>query len=75
MSFQFKSDIDDLESKLENRYENLKEKLRGEELSEKEQEYVEDNLYSPRVKIKPRELRLAIDDFSTILKEIKKICK
>ena len=73
MSYESKSDIDKLVTKLEERYETLRDELLGEALSKREQEMFEDKPL--QVIINSHELRIAIDDFSVILKEIKRLCK
>ena len=73
MNFKFKPTIIELESKLTERYEKLLEELRGEELTAEELDTFSHS--RNHVKINSLELRLAVEDFSAILKEIKKITK
>lgn len=64
-------EVEDLETKLTSRYDDLIKKLRGEKIPDSLSE-----LYSePHVTINNRELRLAIDDFASMLKEVKRLCK
>lgn len=62
-------DIRNLEENLQERYEHLIQVLTN---GERE---VIDLPFQNLIKIDKRELRLAIDDFNTILKEIKRLCR
>lgn len=65
------SEIKELESVLTARYDDLINKLRGNKIPDSLAE-----IYSePHITINKRELRLAIDDFSSMLKEIKRLCR
>jgi hypothetical protein len=66
-----KRQTDDLEAKLTSRYNNLLKELRGKVRTEIPGMGPYDD---PIVVHKYTELRLAIDDFAAILKEIKRLC-
>ena len=65
------SEIEDLETRLEAEHTKLATKLRGEELTPEMAELYSDT----RRHINDRDLRIAIDNFAVILKELKRICK
>ena len=73
MNLHYRPKILELELKLNERYEKLLSELRGTELTDEEMDTFSHNENS--VKINALELRLAVEDFSAILKEIKKIGK
>jgi len=66
-----KSEIKKLETKLKERYDSLLEKLSGIETSPNLIDVIDES----QTVIDSHELRISIDDFSTILKEIKRVCK
>jgi hypothetical protein len=63
------SSIDRLEKQIQERYEKLVVAMQGREVSKEEMRMLQHNL--PHRWVTAGDVRIAVDDFATILKEIK----
>ena len=70
MQFELKSKIKKYETKLNERYENLIKTLNGDELTDEELDTYDYTAYYSKIDFD--ELDIAIDDFITMLKKVKK---
>ena len=73
MSIYSETNIEKLVEKINERHEHLIKKLRGASLSEHDHK-IHDLSY-PHTRVNAQDLRIAIDDFSVILKEVKRYAK